>query len=117
MRLPSFGLPSLKLPNFRWPRITKYAPIPHPEREPSVRTILNHISNFGWVISVAGLTVAALLIAAAARRIVSWAFTLFLCVVFATFWYLLIYREAGYEVNGELIDMGYNDFPNDSPYR
>ena len=93
------------------PRTTKYAPISHPERKPSIGTILRHISNFGWVIFVAGLAVVGLLIVAAFRRIVSWAFSLFLAVAFAIFWYLLVYREAGYEVNGELIDMGCNDFP------
>lgn len=99
------------------PIFTKYAPIPHPDRKPSLKTILDHVSPLGWVVSIVGLAAAVILIVAASRRIISWPLTLLLIGAFVFFWYRLIFREAGYEVNGELIDMGYNDFPNDSSRR
>lgn len=94
------------------PTFTKYAPIPHPNRKPSIKTVLDHINALGWVVSVLGLISSVILIIAASRRIISWPLALLLTGAFVVFWYLLIFREARYEVNGELIDMGCNDFPN-----
>lgn len=95
----------------RLPIFTKYAPIPHPDRKPSIGTILSHINTLGWVVTALGLAASVVLICAAFRRIVSWPLALLLIGAFVVFWHSLIYREAGYEVNGELIDMGCNDFP------
>lgn len=92
---------------------TKYALIKNPTRKPSLKTILDHVSALGWFVSVVGLAVVVILITAAARRIVSWPFALLLTAAFVIFWYRLIFLDAKYETNGELIDMGCNNFPDD----
>lgn len=92
------------------PIFTKYAPIPHPNRKPSLRVILDHINTLGRVVSVLGLAVAAVLIFAASCRTVSWPFALLLIGAFVVVWYRLVFLDAKYETNGELIDMGYNEF-------
>lgn len=94
----------LKLPAF-----SKYAPIPYPLRKLTVITILRHVSVAGWIASCIGLIIAIAVIIAAHCRIVSPAFAGFLAAAVIFFWYRLIYREAKYETNGEIIDMGGSD--------
>ena len=94
----------MKLPAF-----SKYASIPYPPRKPTVLTILRHISVAGWIASCIGLIVAVVVIVAACCRIVSPALAGFLAAAVIFFWYRLVYCEAKYETNGEIIDMGGSD--------
>lgn len=94
----------MKLPAF-----SKYAQIPYPPRKPTVLVILRHVSAAGWIASCLGLVVAVIAIVAAYHRIISPTLAGFLVAAVIFFWYRLIYCEAKYETNGEIIDMGGSD--------